>query len=90
MRSILSEDPVTITGATKIFPNRPHKNTVRRWHYDGFRGVKLRCFYSGATLCTTRAAIEEFLLATNPGYQAAPVSSTQHEAAEAALDAMGI
>jgi hypothetical protein len=90
MRSILSDDPVTITEATKIFPGRPHKNTLRRFCQRGVRGVKLAHFYCGAKLCTTRAAIDAFLIATNPSYQAAPVSSDQHEAAEAALDAMGV
>jgi hypothetical protein len=88
--SILAEEPVTLTEAAKIFPGRPHKNTLRRFCHAGVRGVKLAHFYSGATLCTTRAAIDAFLLATNPGYRAAPVSSDQHRAAEAVLDSLGV
>ncbi len=89
MRSILREEPKTLTEATKIFPGRPHKNTLRRWHHVGFRGVKLRCFYSGATLCTSVAAIEEFLAAINP-QTATPVATPAHDLAEAKLDSLGV
>lgn len=90
MRFILREEPLTLTEATKIFPGRPHKNTLRRWHKVGFRGIKLRCFFSGATLCTTRAAIEEFLAAINPAQATAAAATPAHDLAEQKLDALGV
>lgn len=89
MRRILPEKPVPIVESTKIIPSRPHKNTVRRWCHKGFRGIKLRSFYCGATLCTTETAIEEFLAAINP-QAATPTATPAHEAAESKLDALGV
>lgn len=88
MRSFFREEPLTLAEATRIIPGRPHKNTLRRWCHSGVRGVKLGHFYSGATLCTTRRAIEDFWAALNP--QAPARSSDGHAKAEAQLDAMGV
>lgn len=91
MRHILPDQPITFAEATKVFPSRPHVNTVRRWAFQGINGVKLRHFKCGNRPCTTHVDIEEFLAATNPNYRAdRPVVSSQHEAAEAALDKMGV
>ncbi len=88
--SLLAEKPVTLKEASKKhFPNRPHINTLRRYCHKGFRGVKLRSFYSGNTLCTTEAAIEEFWAAINPSSAPSPISSA-HALAESRLDELGV
>lgn len=90
MRSFLREKPLTLSEAAKIFPGRPHVNTLRRWHHKGYRGTKLRGFYSGGALCTTEAAIEEFWAALNPSAEQEAVSTPAHEAAESKLDSLGV
>ena len=88
-KKLLTEGPVTIAEAANLLPGRPHKNTLRRWCHRGFRGVLLRSFYSGNALCTTHAAIEEFLAAINSSSATSPTSKA-HNLAEKKLDAMGI
>ena len=92
MVSIVAERPITLIEACKLFPNKPHKNTVKRWMFTGVRGVKLRNFKCGQSICTTERAIDDFLLATNPDYQASAqsVDCTGHAAAEEKLAAMGV
>lgn len=92
MRLNFFDDPVRLTDAAKLFPGRPHKNTVRRWCEHGYNGVRLKHFRAGKVICTTRRDIEEFLAAINPNYQPAEpaVMTREHEAATTKLDAMGV
>lgn len=87
--SLLSEKPLTLSEAAKIIPGRPCKNTLRRWCHRGFRGIKLRSFYSGNALCVTERSIEEFWAAINPAHSPAPTTRA-HQLAEQKLDELGI
>ena len=39
---------------------RPHRTTLVRWARDGLRGERLEVTMVGATLCTSRGALERF------------------------------
>lgn len=57
---------ITLGEASKLFPRRrngakPHLSTLWRWCINGFRGTKLEHVRVGASLCTTRAAVKQFI-----------------------------
>lgn len=89
MRIELGEKTLTLEQACQLIPGRPHKNTVRRWGNEGFRGIRLRIFRSGQKVCTSREAILEFLAAIN-GDSPAPAANPEHDQAESQLEAMGV
>lgn len=41
---------------------RLHKSTVWRWVTKGVRGNRLQTWYVGGIRCTTRAALDEFIV----------------------------
>jgi hypothetical protein len=62
----LSDDLITLREAAALLPRRrgrkrPHFSTLWRWALRGVRGVKLETVSVGDTLCTSPAALEEFL-----------------------------
>jgi hypothetical protein len=62
----LTDNLITLRQATRLLPRRrgnrrPHFSTVWRWALHGVRGIKLEAISVGDTLCTTRAALEDFL-----------------------------
>ena len=90
--AILSQHNLTLVEATKLFPSKPHINSLRRWSRKGLCGVKLRTFRSGRRICTSREAVEEFISKVSgqfDGSDQQPVSGS-HQAAERELDSMGV
>ena len=94
---ILSEQTVTLTEASRIFPGRPHSSTLWRWHQRGCRGIRLETAVIGGRRYTSREAIERFIGRTTEARNGAPVNfkpSRQRQAeiakAEAELEAAGI
>lgn len=78
---------------------RIHIATVYRWTDPGCRGIRLRYAQLGATRCTTRAWLAEFmaaLTAAGTDAQNSPPARTpaarrrEYERAERALDQMGV
>jgi hypothetical protein len=49
--------------AAKILPGNPSRSTLSRWVHHGVRGVRLETVLVGGRRYTTRAAIDEFLVA---------------------------
>lgn len=78
---------LSVTQAAKKFPGTPHRNTIRRWMYDGCNGVKLRFIRFGGKVLTTEAWCEEFDQAVR---QADSATSTEHHCAAAKLAALGV
>lgn len=83
----LSEDLVTLTEATKVFPSRngkrTHFTTVLRWCKRGIRGVKLESWRVGGTLYTSLQAIQRFVDALSGTTRPEPSESEQKRAANA-------
>ena len=94
---ILTEDPVTLTEATRIFPGRPHASSIWRWYKHGCAGVKLETYCAGGRRFTTRESITRFIqrvTAARDGVatEATPSRRRQREIekAERELDEVGI
>ena len=89
--TILSQDTLTLLEATRLFPSKPHINSLRRWSRKGLNGVKLRTFRSGRRICTSREYVEEFIAKVSGKFDGdqEPISQN-HRAAEERLDSLGV
>jgi hypothetical protein len=66
MIDLLSEDLISLTNATALFPPRrrgkkPNISTLYRWAQRGCRGVTLESIQVGGTRCTSRQALARFI-----------------------------
>jgi len=63
------EHYITLNDATQFFPSvngkLPHVTSIWRWCRFGLRGTKLAYTRAGNRICTTKAAVEQFLAALN-------------------------
>ena len=77
------DEQISLAEACRILPRRrggkkPHIATLYRWSVSGVRGVRLRTVQVGATRCTTRGDIAQFiadLTANRDGGPSTPVRS---------------
>jgi hypothetical protein len=65
MINIQLEELLTLKDAAQVLPRRrrgrkPHFGTLWRWATSGLKGVKLETIRVGATLCTSREALQRF------------------------------
>jgi hypothetical protein len=72
-----AEGAITFTQATallrEILGKKPAKATLIRWHLKGSRGARLAAQRVGNCFYTTRPAVEEFVMAFQPGCDAGRV-----------------
>ncbi len=97
-------DLLPLRAAAKLIPSRRGGrpcavSTLWRWSLTGSRGIKLRTWRLGATICTTAAALREFIercsLQAAPSPTPAPfpnpvTSDLRQAEAQAVLAAAGI
>ncbi len=98
MIDLNAETVISLAEAASLLPRRragkkPHVCTMYRWISRGCRGVKLESIAVGATLCTSREALQRFCerLTTGGGPVANPTKRRQKEVntAKAELSAAG-
>lgn len=91
-----SPDLVRLTKAGKLapVPGGVSLATLHRWREHGIRGVKLSCIQIGQCWYTNKAAMDEFIKATN---KPAPVAAEtegarkrRHATTKSELAALGI
>jgi hypothetical protein len=82
-----ADEFLTLEEASKVFPGRPHKNTIRRYMHKGHRGKILRSWRCGNRLITNRRSIYEFLTENQP---TKPIVSSSQMLAKSQLDTMGM
>jgi hypothetical protein len=90
-------DFIQLREAVKLFPQRPHYSTLKRWSFKGINGVRLRTAKFGHSRLTKPEWVDDFILkaikACPDKYAEAETSdapaTAAHKAADAELDAMG-
>ena len=76
--------------AGRLFPGRPHHNTVIRWARKGYHGVRLKTFRCGMRTFTTPEWAREFVEETTQLHEKR-FSEASHQAdAESRLDRLGV
>lgn len=75
MQRILSEQPLSLAQATRLFPGRPAISTLHRWATRGVKGNRLEVVNCGTRKFTSEAAVLRFLERCN----ASQVHDADHE-----------
>ena len=82
MIDIAEETILSLGEATRAVPaiegKHPNASTIFRWTRDGVRGVRLDSIRLGRRLCTSREALQRFVVALNdaPAPQNRPRTAT--------------
>lgn len=91
------EEPILLTEAAKLLPNRPHLSTLWRWFQRGVKGHRLETLVIGGKRYTSREALQRFadrLTAASTDGRTPALSTRQRErqieAAERELTDAGI
>jgi hypothetical protein len=81
---------LTLAEAAEVTPGRPHINTIRRWCYHGFAGIKLKSMRCGKKRIVPVAALDDFLRKTTVAYESEIEKKYGEQAeTEAQLDELG-
>ena len=73
------DELISLAEACRCFPRRragkkPHIATLYRWSVSGVRGVRLRTVQVGATRCTTRSSIDQFIADLTANRDGGPIA----------------
>ncbi len=85
MIDIRAEKIVTLSKASKLLPNNPHRSTLERWRLVGRHGIKLETVLIGGSRCTSEEALWRFIAAVTQAADGQPAEES-HASRDAAAE----